>query len=771
MAAAIPFLIALCACVAVAIFLWAGWVARPLIRVVTFAHDVGVPRTASHGCGRSGLRPASRKVGNSKHWAVITTIFELNPAVTDLLECWKGSSIVVVGDCKTNSTLWRALESPRLVYLSPDDQVHLPYKIVKHIPWNHFGRKSIGFMFAIHHGADLIYDFDDDNSVNCGPDSMFHKVIDDSQDLTVDIVRTGHYVHNPYPWFNPKCGLSQSNRTSCFVWPRGFPLAWITDATTFTDNTSMASLQIHRSRVAVYQSLADHDPDVDAIYRMNRKLPVYFEKQTSVVRAMPAGTFSPWNAQAVLFRSPAFWGMMLPITVSPRVSDIWRSYITMCLMWKIGYYVAFTAPMVTQHRNPHLYMKDYDDEHDLYDKADLLLSRLAAWLEKWRFGSLDEAFIDLIRDLTVGPTRFLEPEDLALAEAWAADLRAAGYQWPPIAKGDVKVALRAPQVVDGRHDGEQEGEGGVKVGLAAFEPASEVVDGRHDGGTRQVAVCLHGLPSRVNGSGAAFKEAVVDFFQPDVFIVSPHLDDSTKQEFQPLGVDADDVTPEVYLARLAAGETDKNAWRSLLKIKGNWIGPLNHDTKAKGSGAYQVTALRRCHDLVLKAERTRGQNYSSILVSRLDLMWLLPHPRLDLSKQPGCHIPCQGNDFYGFCDHLAYCGRESARVYMVDRTAPFADAEYRRGFINDFPKYGKRLNNVEQHVRYVLERKHVHTYRYKEAAFRACATPKSLGSGHGCVHIPELGMWGKPSGPELSDALGLWKRAVLSSAAVRLREP
>ena len=31
------------------------------------------------------------------------------------------------------------------------------------IPWNHFGRKNVGFLYAIAHGAHVIYDTDDDN--------------------------------------------------------------------------------------------------------------------------------------------------------------------------------------------------------------------------------------------------------------------------------------------------------------------------------------------------------------------------------------------------------------------------------------------------------------------------------------------------------------------------------------------------------------------------------------------------------------------------------
>jgi hypothetical protein len=31
------------------------------------------------------------------------------------------------------------------------------------LPWKHFGRKNVGYLCAISHGAEMIWDFDDDN--------------------------------------------------------------------------------------------------------------------------------------------------------------------------------------------------------------------------------------------------------------------------------------------------------------------------------------------------------------------------------------------------------------------------------------------------------------------------------------------------------------------------------------------------------------------------------------------------------------------------------
>lgn len=38
-------------------------------------------------------------------------------------------------------------------YLTRSDQEALPYRLTKMLSWNHFGRKNVGFVYAIHHGA------------------------------------------------------------------------------------------------------------------------------------------------------------------------------------------------------------------------------------------------------------------------------------------------------------------------------------------------------------------------------------------------------------------------------------------------------------------------------------------------------------------------------------------------------------------------------------------------------------------------------------------
>ena len=60
-------------------------------------------------------------------------------------------------------------------------------------------------------------------------------------------------------------------------WPRGLPLNKIREEPLFDRNRNTKNKSSHvRTKFAVLQSLADLQPDVDAIYRLVKKTPFYF---------------------------------------------------------------------------------------------------------------------------------------------------------------------------------------------------------------------------------------------------------------------------------------------------------------------------------------------------------------------------------------------------------------------------------------------------------------------------------------------------------------
>ena len=374
---------------------------------------------------------------------VITTILEVNEAVVHIVRNLN-VSLIIIGDHKTNHSEWDAFQSEyadTVLYFSPSAQNGLPFRTLHHVPWNHFGRKSIGFLYAIAGGCERIYDFDDDNHLK-KPDGF--ESVSSWELFELRAKSSALHVFNPYPYFQP------TNDT--FIWPRGFPLQFIRDEHTYKVNSGSLELKVaddvEFDSIAVIQSLADHDPDVDAIYRMTRPLPISFQRQKSILLP-PRAVYTPWNAQAVLVSNPAFFGLLLPVTVTGRVSDIWRSYITTRLLWETRYKIGFSSSFVTQYRNPHSYMVDFADEDDLYNRVDELLEALASWTSHGH-ETLETAYIDLVTKL-VKEAAILGEADLQLAKAWVEDLRAIGYVWPTIRERVPSTELSKAAVVDQRH--------------------------------------------------------------------------------------------------------------------------------------------------------------------------------------------------------------------------------------------------------------------------------------------------------------------------------
>lgn len=110
------------------------------------------------------------------------------------------------------------------------------------------------------------------------------------------------FVHNPYGCFGGPAN----------VWPRGFPLDAINDGdSTRCDAVAVDSSGEERQEpwlLGVVQALANHDPDVDAVYRLTYPpggLPFDFEggepapEGTSPLKIVPPAAFTPYNAQVI----------------------------------------------------------------------------------------------------------------------------------------------------------------------------------------------------------------------------------------------------------------------------------------------------------------------------------------------------------------------------------------------------------------------------------------------------------------------------------------
>lgn len=366
-----------------------------------------------------------------KKWAVLTTIFTPTEAVRRFLylSTW---CVVIVGDFEKPkdynipSSLRR-----RMLFLSHHDQKRMRSKFVDSLPWNSFSRKNIGYLYAISHGAEIIWDFDDDNILKFW---LENAAVDQKQWIETFLVAniTVSEIDNVEKalFFNPYNYLGSKEQK---IWPRGFPLKEILPSRNQMFN--FMEKRFPSEKIGILQSLADHQPDVDAIYRLTEQTPYFFDKAYSKRNntiILPYGLYSPMNAQATLHFKKAFFCLYLPVTVNGRVSDIWRSYIAEALLSLRGLYVGFLPrPLVDQDRNVHSYEGDFQAELPLYSQTSVFVQTLDSW--RRNIISLKDhekrSFEDLMEDLYVKLYEwgFIEIADVTNIQLWLQSIVSVGY--------------------------------------------------------------------------------------------------------------------------------------------------------------------------------------------------------------------------------------------------------------------------------------------------------------------------------------------------------
>lgn len=359
----------------------------------------------------------------------MTTIFPPTDAVMNFTSL-DGWCLVVAGDFKGPQVYEIPNARGTVVFLSRERQVELEnyFEFVKQTPWNHFARKNVAYLYAIANGAQFIWDFDDDNSLfpneTLSRYSSSNGLLDDGR--ITKVLQVDVQNNTECGVFNPSSFFRSSEQD---IWPRGYPLDKI-NAPECQLQSHYCAKEVASDKIGIYQSLANKDPDVDAVYRLTRHLPVNFggavEDRPVVV---PPHTMSPMNAQASLFARIGMWSMFLPTTVHGRVSDIWRSYIAQALAARSGMLVTFVGPLVTQDRNAHTYLADMEAERQLYERSGSLVQYLSnEWIYNHSDPTLEGAWERLYVDLY--ERGIIEWEDVRLAQLWASALLSVGYKFP-----------------------------------------------------------------------------------------------------------------------------------------------------------------------------------------------------------------------------------------------------------------------------------------------------------------------------------------------------
>ncbi|KAF8356879.1 hypothetical protein PRIPAC_91874 [Pristionchus pacificus] len=354
-------------------------------------------------------------------WIVVTSIAAPTDDVKRLAS-YADWTLVVVGDTKTPAD-WSL---PDVHYLSIETQEAMGFDSVLRLPTRSYTRKNAGYLYAIANGAQWIYDTDDDNK-------PFGKGLDQFE-YARDRMRGLRFTTLEWPngtiqesLFNPYRHFGRPD-----MWPRGFPLEHIKKHDHHDGAYRLCRVQ---RPSAVQQGIVQKDPDVDAIFRLLHAEPAAGLDETFSEFAPPVilapGTYAPWNSQNTLFARSAFFGLVLPTTVAFRVTDIWRSYFTQALLHTAGETVSFVPVNAIQKRNAHSYLKDFDDEIDVYDKT----GEIVAFIDKWecKEDTMDKCTIELAGHFA--EKGFWGNEDAQLVVHWVLDLQKIGYTFPAVRRG------------------------------------------------------------------------------------------------------------------------------------------------------------------------------------------------------------------------------------------------------------------------------------------------------------------------------------------------
>ena len=324
---------------------------------------------------------------------VITSISAPNNVLRSFAEGCTANKIemILIGDVPSP----KDFELAGCDFWSLERQRSMPFMLAKNLPVRHYARKNLGYLQAIGNGAGVIIESDDDNF----PRPSFWQ--DRSLETETAPFEATGWV-NMYRYF-----------TRSFIWPRGFPLERIHDAL-----PEASTLQ--RRNCPIQQGLADGDPDVDAIFRLTRELPLDFEVKSEPY-SLGKGSWCPFNSQNTTWFREAFPLLYLPSHCSFRMTDIWRSYIAVRICWENDWDVSFHEPTVWQERNEHDLIKDLTDETIGYRNNLEICRRLEALdLKTGQDGILDNmrmCYEEFIRMELIGR------EEMPLFEAWCQDLR------------------------------------------------------------------------------------------------------------------------------------------------------------------------------------------------------------------------------------------------------------------------------------------------------------------------------------------------------------
>lgn len=293
---------------------------------------------------------------NSKEWlqdifckdrcVIITTINKPTETILKHINN-KEYDVIIVGDNKTPDDY----KSLNCIYLDIPSQQKLFTELSELIPYNHYCRKNIGYLYAIKKGYKLIYETDDDN------------IPYDSFDSVLQYTNSHMLSEQNSPWIN----IFKYFTDNAYIWPRGFPLSLLKNQPNFM-------IQDTDKKPSIINGLVENDPDVDALFRIicNHQDGIRWCKNRCVL--IDNKNMCVFNTQNTFWLNPdLFICLLIPCSVSFRYCDILRGIITNIILKHTDHYMMYSSPNVVQNRNEHNLINDFKSEYEMYIHNETIL--------------------------------------------------------------------------------------------------------------------------------------------------------------------------------------------------------------------------------------------------------------------------------------------------------------------------------------------------------------------------------------------------------------
>uniref|UniRef100_A0A803P6T7 Glycosyltransferase STELLO1 n=1 Tax=Cannabis sativa TaxID=3483 RepID=A0A803P6T7_CANSA len=367
----------------------------------------------------------------TERWIIVSVSDYASDSLRKLVKI-KGWQVLAIGNSKTPSD-WSLKGA---IFLSLEEQAKLGFRVVDFLPYDSYVRKTVGYLFAIQHGAKKIFDADDRGEVIDGDLGKHFDVELVGENARQETIMQYSHENPNRTVVNPYIHFGQRS-----VWPRGLPLENVGEIEHEEFYT-----EIFGGKQFIQQGISNGLPDVDSVFYFTRKsgleaFDIRFDEHAPKV-ALPQGMMVPVNSFNTLYHSSAFWALMLPVSISSMASDVLRGYWSQRMLWEIGGYVVVYPPTV--HRFDRIEAYPFSEEKDLH----INVGRLTKFLVSWRSGKhrLFEKILEL--SFAMAEEGFWTEKDLKFTAAWLQDLLAVGYQQPRL----MSLELDRPRATIGHGD-------------------------------------------------------------------------------------------------------------------------------------------------------------------------------------------------------------------------------------------------------------------------------------------------------------------------------